>query len=192
MVRENPRNRRAPRPLDQATLERLALRHVERFATTRARLIAYLDRKVRECGWHGLPADPAALADRMVALGYIDDRAFAAARAGAMARRGLGGRRISAALRAAGVAEDDGASLAPMIAQGALAAALRFAQRKRLGPYAATAPDRIMRERQLAAMIRAGHSFELARKIMAVMPGDDVTLDVLISGEEDFGGATNS
>ncbi|MBA4048199.1 MAG: RecX family transcriptional regulator [Sphingomonas sp.] len=186
MVRENPPNRRVLSPLDHDALERLALRYVERFATTRARLIAYLDRKVRERGWQGAPADPGSLADRMVALGYVDDRAFASARAGAMARRGLGGRRISAALRAAGVGEDEGAALAPMIAQGALAAALRLAQRKRLGPYAVTAPDRAMRERQLAAMVRAGHSFELARRIISIAPGDDVALDVLISGEEDF------
>ncbi|MBA4041570.1 MAG: RecX family transcriptional regulator [Sphingobium sp.] len=178
-------------PLDHDALDRLALRYVERFATTRARLIAYLDRKVRERGWQGAPADPVSLADRMVALGYIDERAFAAARAGAMARRGLGERRISAALRAAGVGEDEGSALTPMIAQGALAAGLRFAQRKRLGPYAVTAPDRAMRERQLAAMLRAGHSFELARKILSMTPGDDRALDVLISGDEDFCDITN-
>ncbi|MBA4772777.1 MAG: RecX family transcriptional regulator [Sphingomonas sp.] len=185
-MRENSPNRRALSPLDQAALERLALRYVERFATTRARLIAYLDRKVRERGWQGVPADPMSLADRMVALGYVDDRAFASARAGAMARRGLGGRRISEALRAAGVGEDESAALVPMIAQGALAAALRFAQRKRLGPYAVTAPDRAMRERHLAAIIRAGHSFELARQIVMLAPGDDTALKALISGEEDF------
>lgn len=191
MMRENPPNRRALSPLDHDALDRLALRYVERFATTRARLIAYLDRKVRERGWQGAPADPVSLADRMVALGYIDERAFAAARAGAMARRGLGERRISAALRAAGVGEDEGSALTPMIAQGALAAGLRFAQRKRLGPYAVTAPDRAMRERQLAAMLRAGHSLELARKILSMTPGDDRALDVLISGDEDFCDITN-
>ena len=47
------RERRQPPPLDAAALERLALRYVERFATTRGRLTDYLTRKIRERGWEG-------------------------------------------------------------------------------------------------------------------------------------------
>lgn len=186
MEREKPSNRRAATPLDGSKLERLALHYVERFATTRARLIAYLNRKIRERGWEGPAADTASLADRMVTLGYVDDRAFASARAASMVRRGLGGRRIGDALRAAGVGGDDARAVAPVIARGALDAAIAFARRKRLGPFAAATPDRQLRERQLAAMIRAGHSFDLARKIIAIAPGDETALDVLNSGEEGF------
>jgi regulatory protein len=39
-----PAPRRIPGPLDSAALDRLALRYVERFATTRAKLAAYLAR----------------------------------------------------------------------------------------------------------------------------------------------------
>ena len=45
--------RRPVPPLDRAALERLALRYVERFATTRGRLTDYLKRKIRERGWDG-------------------------------------------------------------------------------------------------------------------------------------------
>ncbi|HVJ00769.1 MAG TPA: RecX family transcriptional regulator, partial [Sphingomonas sp.] len=59
------RSRRPLSPLDRADLERLALRYVERFATTRARLAAYLDRKIRERGWAGEGSpDTVALAQR--------------------------------------------------------------------------------------------------------------------------------
>ncbi|KTW08260.1 RecX family transcriptional regulator, partial [Sphingomonas sanguinis] len=34
-------------------LERLALRYVERFATTEGKLVDYLTRKLRERGWAG-------------------------------------------------------------------------------------------------------------------------------------------
>ena len=79
-------SRRTPPPLDRRALEDLALRYVARFATTRGKLAEYLARKVRERGWDGpAAADPAAIADRMAELGYIDDRAFAEARARSLA-----------------------------------------------------------------------------------------------------------
>ena len=75
---------RPPTPLDPARLERLALRYVERFATTRAKLRRYLERKLRERGWGADAApDTAALVERMAALGYVDDAAFAEARVAA-------------------------------------------------------------------------------------------------------------
>lgn len=180
-------NRRsAPRGapnLDAHSLEKLALRYVERFATTRAKLMAYLDRKIRERGWEGKAADTAALADHMVALGYVDDRAFGEARAAAMARRGLGARRISGAFYVAGIGAADAAALAPAIAERAEDAALSFARRRKFGPYAQGVVDRAGRQRQFAAMLRAGHDMELARRILAMAPADEP------GGEEedDFG-----
>ena len=173
MFRATPEERRrsAP-PLDAAALERLALRYVERFATTRGRLSAYLTRKIRERGWDGDPADPAALAERLADLGYIDDRAFGEARAGAMLRRGLGRRRVAGALRADGIGEEDAAAIAPTVAAGAHAAALAFARRRRIGPFATDIADRPLREKQIAAMIRAGHDIDIARKIVKMVPGE--------------------
>ena len=66
--------RRAPPPLDAAALERLALRYVERFATSRGKLADYLARKVRERGWDGVPVDPREVAQRMADGGAVLDR----------------------------------------------------------------------------------------------------------------------
>ena len=167
------RDRRPPPPLDAAALERLALRYVERFATTRARLVDYLRRKVRERGWEGDAADPAALAERMAELGYIDDRAFGEARASAMARRGLGKRRVTGVFHQVGIGAEDAEALAPAIEARALDAALTFARKRRIGPFADVAADRPGREKQIAAMIRGGHDFGLARRIAAMAPGED-------------------
>lgn len=171
--------RRPPPPLDAAALERLALRYVERFATTRGKLVDYLKRKVRERGWEGADPQPAALAEKMAALGYLDDRAWAEARARSLGRRGLGAARVTGALRAAGVDEADRAAVAPAVAGRAVEAALLFARRKRLGPYAAVVPDRAGREKALAAMLRAGHALDLARRIVALAPGDEPDPDNL-------------
>lgn len=170
------RRRPAP-PLDAAALDRLALRYVERFATTRGKLADYLARKVRERGWEGPPIEPREVAERMATLGYVDDRAFAEMRAAALTRRGLGGGRVAGALRQAKVGEDDAAAVRPAVAEQAVATALAFARRKRIGPFAPEPADRPRREKQIAAMIRAGHAFGLARRIVEAEPGqfDEVT-----------------
>ena len=169
-----PRERRVVPPLDAAALERLALRYVERFATSRGKLTEYLMRKIRERGWDGEPADAAALSERMAELGYVDDRAFAEARASTMQRRGLGSRRVAGALREARIDEADTQAVAPAIADRAVSSALAFARRKRIGPYALTEPDRVLREKQIGAMIRAGHGFDLSRRIASAAPRDEV------------------
>lgn len=168
------RPRRAPAPLDAAALDRMALRYVERYATTRARLAAFLSRKLRERGWAGDgDPDPGALAERMAELGYVDDRAFAEARAVAMGRRGLGPRRVGEALRHAGIEPADRDALTDELAASAATSALAFARRRRIGPYGHEEADRALRERQVAAMVRAGHSPSLAWAIARMIPGED-------------------
>lgn len=171
MARAKP-DRSPPPPLDSATLERLALRYVERFATTRARLVRYLEAKIRARGWEGAPPDPIAIAERLAALGYIDDQGFGAARAAAMARRGLGARRIRPALRHAGVAAADVDHIVAATDEQALDAALAFAKRRRIGPFAPGTVDDNARRRQLAAMMRAGHSYDISKKIAEMLPDD--------------------
>lgn len=166
------RRKSPPPPLDAERLERLALFYVGRYAVTRAKLIAYLTRKLRERGWEGEGAPQTeSLADRFVELGYIDDAAFATARAGALGRRGYGARRVDQALRAAGIGEADSIEALEEAREGAWAAALRFAERKRIGPFAAERPDRPGREKAFAAMLRAGHPMDLARRLIDAFPG---------------------
>ena len=171
-VRHGERAARRP-PLDAAALEERALAYAGRYATTRAKLAFYLARKVRERGWEGEGAPPIdELVERMAALGYVDDRSFAAARAASLGRRGYGERRIGAALRAAGINDEDSAPARAAARESAWAAALRFAERKRIGPFATAAPDRAGRERALAALLRAGHPPDLARRLAHASPGE--------------------
>jgi regulatory protein len=158
--------RKPPPPLDQAMLDAFAVRYVERFQTTRARLVRQLKTKLRLRGWQeGVPPpDPEAVADRMVQLGYIDDAAFAEARTRGLTRRGMGAGRVRATLSAYGVGEADAAPALEAI--DAARAALDFARRKRLGPFGAPVADPRARERQMAMMARAGHPPRLARDIL--------------------------
>lgn len=159
--RKAPRS--PPRPLDDARLQALALHYVARYATTRARLMAYLARKLKARGWEGAaPPDLAGIAARMASLGYVDDAAWASMKAREMTTRGLGPRRVAQALHAAGVAPPAESFDNP------LAAALRHAEKKRLGPFARhPATDPASRRRALAAMLRAGHAMDIARQVLA-------------------------
>jgi len=156
-------------------LEGLALAYVGRFATSRAKLIAYLGRKLRERGWasdSGGEASAEAIADRLIALRYVDDEAYAAMKTSAMQRRGLGNRRIVQALRHDGIAPEIREDLTPdPLARWE--AAERLARRKRIGPFAAEQADRPAREKQLAAFLRAGHDLEIARTWVDAAPGEE-------------------
>jgi regulatory protein len=170
--------RRAKPPLTEAALRDLALHYAARFATTGARLEAYLVRKIRERGLaedaEGRTVEPdlPALVARLAELGYVDDDAYARMRVRDLGARGYGARRVEETLRHAGVGEGLRRAHAPGEAAGRRAAAL-MARRRRLGPFADT-PDkgdplaaRKAREKAVAAMLRAGHQYEHARFILA-------------------------
>ena len=174
--------RRALPPLQQAALHELALRYVGKYATTRAKLRAYLSRKLRERGWDGeREPDLEALANRFAELGYVDDASYALGQSRSLTSRGYGKRRLADKLRSAGVEEGDSAAANDHADGEAVAAALRFAQRRRLGPFAAVAADRLQREKWIAAMVRAGHDYGLSRMITSMNPDQVIDVDELCS-----------
>lgn len=167
------RTPRKPRPpLDEAALKELGLAYVARFATSRGKLADYLRRKLRERGWAGTGEPPIArIVDWAAEAGFVDDQAYALAKAQSLGGRGYGERRVGQALRAAGIEEEDGAAARDLSRETAEEAALRFARRKRIGPFGPPPSDRRESERAMAAMMRAGHGFEIARRVLA-LPAD--------------------
>lgn len=160
------KERKPPKPLDPAALQAIAVRYVERFQTTRARLLRLLQQKLRQRGWEeGLPPpDIQAIADRMVELGYVNDATFADARVRGLSRRGFGEGRVKQDLAAYGVDRD--LVTEALSDHDGWAAALDFARRKRLGPFGAGVADQKTRMKQLGAMARAGHGFDVARRVV--------------------------
>ncbi|MCH7630110.1 regulatory protein RecX [Novosphingobium percolationis] len=160
--------KRAPRPLDAGQLEELALSYVARFATSAGKLADYLKRKLRERGWEGAVApDVAAVVARMVERRYVDDAVFARAKGQGLLRRGYGARRIGQALGAAGIDEDlrdEGLGSAREQRE----AVLVLARKRRFGPFGrdGASHDPATREKQVAAMLRAGHPLASARAMV--------------------------
>lgn len=160
------RRERRPRPLDAARLDELALAYVARFATSAGKLSAYLARKLRERGWEGdRGPDPAAIVERMIRAGYVDDAAYARSKQAGLLRRGYGERRVDQALRAAGIGEDLREDLRASEAERRRAA-LAMARKRGFGPFGREGLDPARRDKQIAAMLRAGHPLECARELV--------------------------
>jgi len=169
-----PKGPKKPRPpLDEGKLNELMMHYVGKFATSRAKLGSYLSRKVRERGWAGSGEPPVeALVAKAARLGFVDDAAFALSKSRSLTARGYGARRVGQALHAAGIEDNDGEAARDHAREEAVAAALNFAKRRRIGPYASENPDPAQKEKALSAMVRAGHGFGLARAVIDLEPGE--------------------
>mgnify|MGYP000078844556 CR=1 FL=1 len=151
----------------------LAIRYVGRYATTQAKLTEYLARKIKERGWTDESRPPVtAIVDHCVVAGYVDDRTYAETKSRSLARRGYGHRRVASALHQSGIARDMTEELRPD-ADSAFESAETFARKRRIGRFGAVPPDAIMARRQFAAMIRAGHSADLAGYFVRTVPAAD-------------------
>ena len=178
------RTRRSRRgPLDASGLRDLAFSYVAKFATTGAKLETYLQRKIRERGvatdpdGRELQLDIAGLVAQFVARGYVDDEAYARAKSRDLAARGYGARRVEQALWAAGVEDRVRSDQAPSIA-AQRRAAMVMARKRGFGPFANSdrtdTLDPKLRDKHIAAMLRAGHDFEIVRFIVHSACVDEV------------------
>lgn len=173
MRRRGPRKPRPP--LDGETLNELMLAYVARFATSKAKLTAYLVRKLRERGWSGNGEPPVeALVAKAVHAGFVDDSAYALGKARSLTARGYGSRRVNQALQAAGIEDCDRQTARDQAHGDRVESALNFARRRRFGPFASEPADRTRFEKQLAAMVRAGHGLTLAKAILTIEPGSEI------------------
>jgi regulatory protein len=186
------------RPLDETALRDLALAYAARFATTAAKLESYLARKIRERGvaedsdGRTLELDVTGLVTRLIELGYVDDDAYARSRSRDLTQRGYGKRRVEQALWAAGVEEEVRADNAPGEAAGRQAAML-LARKRGFGPFARALRDededfeasRKRREKQVAAMLRAGHLYEHVQFILGASDSETVETWVIEAEQEE-------
>lgn len=192
MAEPPPRRRRGPKPATAALLENAALHYLERFASASGNLKRVLMRKVlRSARLHG--TDPAAgerLVDDIIARylrsGLLDDGAYAAQKAASLRRRGASRYAIRGKLAVKGVA----GALIDETLQGEseaseLAAACALVRRRRLGPLRAAAERAAHRQKDLAALARAGFGLDLARRVLSA--GDEAALAALERGETEAG-----
>ncbi|ADO71898.1 regulatory protein RecX [Stigmatella aurantiaca] len=167
--------RKQPRKVSPRYLENAALHYLKRYAATVGQLKRVLLRKVdQSLRFHGGDRAEAlgwvdALAEKLIRNGLINDQAYAETKAHALRASGRSARVIAQKLRMKGVAEDVVADkLAQATAEVSEESAARiWARKKRLGPFRRDPLSRkAHRERDLAALARAGFSFSTAKKII--------------------------
>ncbi|MBI4184655.1 MAG: RecX family transcriptional regulator [Proteobacteria bacterium] len=168
--------RRGPRRASAAALEAAALVYLGRYAATAASLRRVLMRRVeRSVRAHGGERAAGArlvevLIARLAGAGLLDDRATARAAVRSLHARGTSRRHIAARLRQKGVAPEwIGEALAALAEESPepeLAAAFAYARRRRLGPYRQGPASAARREKDLAALARAGFPLDIARKVL--------------------------
>ncbi|MBI2235862.1 MAG: regulatory protein RecX [Magnetospirillum sp.] len=171
------RERRPPPKITPSYIENAALHYLERFASSTANLKRVLMRKVDRslAHWGGERPEAARMVDavlaRLAGLGYLDDAAYAAAKVRGLHRRGTSGRGIRAVLAAKGVAaEQADAALGTLTDEAPdpeLAACLTLARRRRLGPFRKPEAQAAFRDRDMAALGRAGFSWDVVKRVMA-------------------------
>lgn len=170
--------RKPPRKVTPAYLQRAAMSYLERYASSAENLRRVLRRKVdKRCRLRGEdPAEFHEMIDEVVAKslrsGLIDDARYAEARVATLRRRGGSARAIQAKLSAKGVGRSTIAAALDGEEGDEQEAARAFARRRRLGPYrpGERAP---YRDKDLAALARAGFRFDLAREVIDGVRDDE-------------------
>jgi regulatory protein len=170
--------RRRPRPveLSPTAFHEAALDYLARYAASRDQLRRVLTRRVIRAERLGeVDREAAARAieaalDRLTEQKLLDDQRFAESRARSLVARGRSRRAVSAALQARGV---DPQAIAAALANAEYEhgasdwrAACALARRRRLGPYRLAAERKPRRDRDLAALLRAGFDMEIARRVI--------------------------
>ncbi len=166
--------KRRPRAVTPESLENAALHYLRCHASSDENLRRVLLRRIGRWAPAGTAERDSgaalveALLARFRASGLLDDRVYAEGRAASLHRRGVSARGIRARLSRKGVAaeiiEDALRSLSDQSADPELAAAVALARRRRLGPYGGTGGER--RQKDLAALTRAGFPFAVARCVV--------------------------
>ena len=168
-----------PSKISPSYLENAAMHYLERFASSsrnlRRVLMRKVDRSLAHWGEDGsgnreaCAAQVDAVIAKLASLGYLNDAAYAEMKTRSLHRQGKGSRTIRATLAAKGIDADLTASaldsLAEEVAEPDLAAAIKLARKRRLGPFRPGMREEF-RQKDLATLARAGFDFDTARRVI--------------------------
>lgn len=178
----------ASKRITPTSLDNAALFYLQRFASSAENLRRVLLRRVDKAARLMDDEEAAerlraqgpewvdALIERYRGSGLLDDATYADARARSLYRRGAPLKAIARGLMVKGVdAETAGETLERLREEhpdADLTAAMAFAKRRRLGPFRAAELRPAYRDKDLAALGRAGFSYELARRVVEAEEDD--------------------
>jgi regulatory protein len=168
-------------PLDETALEQAALNYLGRYAASSEGVRRVLRRRLRRQGLEperqeAAEAAISAVLAKLARLGYLNDDAFAAARARRLAAQGRPRAAIAERLAAKGIGragiDRTLQALADEDPGGDLAAAIAFAEKRKLGPWRREPADDAIKRREAAALARRGFPPGIARRIVEADDAD--------------------
>jgi regulatory protein len=177
---EKPRAKRPP-GVSRPSLEAAALRYLERFDCSTARLRKVLTERVGKAARAGVEEAAAAPAiielilERYQSSGLINDERFAKNFAERQRDRGASRRMIEQKLRLRGISSELVEQVFPRgeSVKSELEAAQAFARRRRLGPHRKPEVRAAYRNKDLAALARAGFDYETANRVVGKASTND-------------------
>ncbi|MDE0993182.1 MAG: regulatory protein RecX [Rhodospirillales bacterium] len=190
--KSKPAKSKTPRKITEHSLRNVALHYLQRYASSKENLKRVLKRRVmRSAQFHvDLDTEEASqwiesLVEQLAQTGLVDDRTYAEGRVRALFRRGVSPNGISQRLNQKGV---DAALIQEVIAElyretsdPNLMAAIKLVKRRRLGPYRLPEKREERRDKDLAAVARAGFDFQTARKVIYAQSTEE--LDEMVSSD---------
>jgi len=163
--------------LSEKSLSNAALLYLRRHSATRKGLARVLENKVkRHLREHGGELDAARqliaeVVARMEKTGYVDDARMAESKTASLHRQGKSSRAIELKLREKGIEPGLAKSAALSTPERELEAAGMLVKKKRLGAD----PERDKKD--LGVLLRAGFSFDVAKRALAAVPVPEPELE---------------
>ncbi len=186
---------RPPRKISKSYLQNAGLYYLERYPASVAHFKTVMQRKIdRSIRYHGTPSREECaewldgVADKYVEYGYLNDQRYAEGLIHSLQQKGRAEMKIRARLKQAGIDEHVIVSLMARKKEeeaerlndlpipsnwpqqssniSEYLAALKYAKKRRVGPYAALARTPKDPEKALAMLARNGFSYDIAQVIL--------------------------
>jgi len=175
--------RKTPRKISKSYLENAGLYYLQRYATSAANFRRVMMRKVeKSCRHHQQDAAQFVplvddLVARYISSGLLNDASYAQAKTATLRRQGKSKQMIHAKLQVKGLAKaaiTDALEKTDTDADAEFNAALSLAKKKKLGPFRKKPlTDKKDSQKEMAAMGRAGFSFDVARRALEYKEEDE-------------------
>lgn len=169
------KTRRPPKKVTESWLHNAGLHYLQRFAASKDHFRRVMTRKIdRSCRHHQDQDRTTCLAmletqiKKFEELALLNDAGYARAMVTSLRRRGLSTQAIQARLSAKGLSKDEITTALQdhdedLPGNPDMIAALRTARKKKIGPFALRETER---NKELAALARAGFDFDTARRAL--------------------------
>ncbi len=174
-TRNIKRGKRPPKKITERYLHNAGLAYLQRFAASSGHFRTVMMRKIDRSCRHHTDQDRTqcietleSLIEKFLHAGLLDDEAYTRGMVHSLRRRGLPARLITAKLQQKNVPSGLIKSALEENGDSDLLAAVRFARRKKLGPY--DHDNKKPYDKSLAAMGRSGFGYDIARKTLEMSP----------------------